>query len=142
MAKISFSRPEPGGVSQCFSDTILQFPQPRLADPPFSYHIYLCLSLRFHSPALLQTNGTKNSGKQMSLLFSWISKRGRVFRGRRVWSRVADDPGGASMWHYTTLNHSSREKASLLTFFLDLPDYIWGHRLVLVFNNTSFSRMC
>lgn len=102
--------------------------------PSFLYRIYLCLSLRFHSPALLQTNGTKNSGKQMSLLLSWISQRGRVSRGRRVWSRVADDPGGASMWHYTTSNHSSWEKASLFNFFLDLSDYIWGLCLVLVFN--------
>lgn len=39
---------------------------------------------------------------------------------------VADDPGGASVWHYVILNQSHGEKAALFYFFLDLSDYIEG----------------
>lgn len=44
--------------------------------PSFLYCIYLCLSLRFNSPALLQTNGTKNSGNKCLCCFLGLAKEG------------------------------------------------------------------
>lgn len=132
MAKISFSWPEPDGESQCFSCTILQFPELSLGDSPFCI-LSTSAYLSDFTPQLLLKSG-KIQGSQ-SLCFFGIKEEWRVhylLRSRRVWSPV----GGWSRWcqHMTLHNIESvpQGKSSSFLFFPWSLWLHWGLSLVLV----------
>lgn len=127
MAKFSFNRPEPDCESQVLSRHCpLVSPSPSW--PSLLYFIYLCLSLRFHSQLSLKPVVQRIQGTQSSCCFlglMWEGEFLNMFRGRRVWSGVADDPGGGQVWHFSNTGSPPREKAALLGFFL-ISDYTEG----------------